>query len=36
MGAFLSVVPAPLDALAEQWWGLSTRLLRTLIVGAGP
>lgn len=35
MGAIISLVPAPLDAVAEQWWALSIRLLRTLIVTGG-
>jgi len=32
MGAFISLVPAPLDAVVEGWWGLSAGLLRSLIV----
>lgn len=35
MGAIISLVPTPLEAVAEQWWALSTRLLRTLIVAGG-
>lgn len=35
MGAFISLIPAPLSGPVELWWGLSTRLLNTLIVGAG-
>lgn len=35
MGAFLSLVPAPVDEVAERWWALSTSLLRALIVAGG-